>query len=195
VDPDGKTPWPVAAVFKTGTRQIISGMYRNNPPTKFHGGVDIIHSTGGRGMEGAPITATHGGTVTVSRTSETAGNWVQITNGDIRTSYMHMQEPSSLKSGDIVNENDFIGNIGTTGRSEGNHLHYQIEMYNTETQKWDKINPVIGNTEHVTTNMKVDLKDPQIYIDYRDGKSPRIPLKSIEVKSSSNSMDMKNPIE
>ena len=80
---------------------------------------------------------------------------------------MHMEKKSHLKVGDKINEADFIGTVGTTGRSYGNHLHYQIEEKDKETGKWEKINPVVGEPEHVNKD-KVELKDPQKMINARD---------------------------
>lgn len=47
-----------------------------------------------------------------------------------------MEDLSSFKVGDIVNEND----VGETGESEGVHLHYQREERN-ESNKWESFKP------------------------------------------------------
>ncbi len=82
VDPDGKIPWPITNFFNNAIRQVISGMYRNSSG-KFHGAVDIVHHTNAGNLSGGAVFATHNGVVTQSGTSKTAGNWIQITNGDI----------------------------------------------------------------------------------------------------------------
>ncbi|MDY0134562.1 MAG: peptidoglycan DD-metalloendopeptidase family protein [Atribacterota bacterium] len=160
VDPIGEIPWPILEYYNGADRKITSGMYRNSNG-KFHGGIDLVHMTNYGSISGGQIFATHDGIVTQSGTSTTAGNWIQITNGNIRTTYMHMEDAPSLKVGDYVHESDPIGNVGNTGRSTGPHLHYQIEIFNTETRVWNKINPVVGNIQKVNQNMEVELIDPQ----------------------------------
>jgi RHS repeat-associated protein len=170
IDPTGRTPWPIDKNFNGGTRKVVSGMYRNKNNV-FHGAVDIAHKTSnGRQLSGGDVIATHDGTVTQSGTSQTAGNWVQITNGDVRTSYMHLQNPSNLKKGQQVNEFDYIGNVGNTGNSEAPHLHYQMEMKNSETGAWEKINPIVGGQDKVNESMiNIDLIDPQMLLAPKDG--------------------------
>lgn len=182
IDPDGRRKWPILKEHNGATRTIVSGMYRNSTG-KMHGGVDIVHRplTGPPNLEGGTIYATHDGIVEISARSETAGNWIVIRNGNIRTKYMHMQDLSEFNVGDYVFENTPIGNIGNTGHSEGPHLHYQLEQLNTETSKWEKINPVEGDVPKVTPSMNVELKDPQSMIDLRDDISLRIYLKELKI--------------
>jgi len=189
IDPDGMAPWPVAQKNNGGSRVVTSGMYRNNSGA-FHGGVDIAYTGGADKTQGAPITTTHSGVVTQSGTSTSAGNWVQVTNGDIRTTYMHMEEAPTLKVGAVVKESDAIGNVGNTGSSKGAHLHYQIEILNPDTGIWEKINPVVGEPDKVNSTMEVELIDPQSYINYRDGLIPgsstemAVPLQPVEVTAT-----------
>ena len=189
VDPDGRYPWPISYKYNNGTRDVISGMYRNYDGA-YHGAVDIVHKTSSGNISGGTVYATHEGTVTQSGNSKTAGNWIQITNGDIRTTYMHLENEPTQKVGDNVTELTKIGTVGNTGRSEGPHLHYQIEMYNSETEEWEKVNPVVGQPDKVSSGDDVNLYDPQKYIDWRDGKTPGssstnpATLNEQEVKSS-----------
>lgn len=185
IDPDGKRKWPIQKENNGATRKIVSGMYRNNTG-KLHGGIDIVHrpQSGPPNIEGGTIYATHDGMVEVSGTSKTAGNWIVIRNGDIRTKYMHMQDVSQYKKGDFVLENTPIGTVGNTGHSEGPHVHYQIEQLNPETNKWEKVNPVEGDTPKVTPSMDVDLKDPQAMINKRDNISQKVVLKEVNIIES-----------
>ena len=41
-----------------------------------------------------------------------------------------MENIPKLKVGDKIKEGDMIGNVGNTGRSTGDHLHVQHEVYN-----------------------------------------------------------------
>ena len=64
------------------------------------------------------------------------GNHVRIVstiNGDqVEALYAHMQMNSSpLKVGDTVKVGDFLGLVGSTGTSTGNHLHFEIKLNGT----------------------------------------------------------------
>ena len=182
LDPDGNRVWPISKIYNNSERKIISGMYRNNSG-KFHGGVDIVHrpKVGPPNTSGGSIVATHNGKVVISSTSKTAGNWIVIENGNIRTKYMHMEDVSNYKVGDYVQEGTEVGKVGSTGRSEGPHLHYQIEQYNTETNEWEKINPVEGNIPKVNEKMDVNLIDPQKMIDNTNNVAQTINLNEIKI--------------
>ena len=182
IDPDGRRKWPILKEYNGANRTIVSGMYRNSTGT-IHGGVDIVHRpvSGPPNLEGGTIYATHDGIVEISGRSQTAGNWIVIRNGNIRTKYMHMQDVSHYNAGDYVLENTPIGIVGNTGRSEGPHVHYQLEQLNPETTKWERINPVEGDIPKVTPSMEVDLKDPQLMINARDGISHKINLNEVQI--------------
>ncbi|MBR7167597.1 MAG: peptidoglycan DD-metalloendopeptidase family protein [Bacteroidales bacterium] len=185
VDPDGNRVWPISKIYNNSERKIISGMYRNNSG-KFHGGVDIVHrpKVGPPNTSGGSIVATHNGKVVISGTSKTAGNWIVIENGNIRTKYMHMEDISNYKVGEYVLEGTEVGKVGSTGRSEGPHLHYQIEQYNTETNEWEKINPVEGNILKVNEKMDVNLIDPQKMIDNSNNVAQTINLNEVKIIES-----------
>jgi RHS repeat-associated protein len=188
IDPDGKRKWPILKNYNGATRKIVSGMYRNSTGN-LHGGVDIVHrpESGPPNLEGAAIFATHDGVVIISGKSQSAGNWIVIQNGNIRTKYMHMKDVSKYKKGDFVLENTPIGFVGNTGRSEGPHLHYQIEQLNGETKEWEKINPVEGDIPKVGPKMDVDLKDVQQMIKERDNIAIKIDLETVVVKETKKS--------
>ena len=168
VDPDGMIPWPVLAKFRGALRVTVSGFYRNSSGSK-HGAVDVAHLSNSGQIAGGTIQATHGGVVTVSEeNNNTAGNWVVITNGDLRTRYLHMEGTPLVEKGDKVKEGEAIGAIGSTGSSQAPHLHYEIQRKDKEGN-WIKINPVVGEPDKVNTGDDIDLKDPQKIIDQRDG--------------------------
>ena len=168
VDPTGMIPWPISRHYQNANRVIVSGFYRNSNSAK-HGGVDIAHLSKVKGqISGGEVKATHGGVVTISqKNNKTAGNWVVITNGTIRTRYLHMENTPLVEEGKTVKEGDVLGHVGSTGRSEAPHLHYEIqELIDGE---WVKLNPVEGGQNKVNINDDPDLIDPQKIINRRDG--------------------------
>jgi len=87
----------------------------------YHKGVDIANSS-------APdILAADSGTVVTSGWSTVGyGNHIIIDHGNgYRTLYAHMQI-LYVKAGQTVNRGDRIGKMGSTGRSTGTHLHFEV---------------------------------------------------------------------
>jgi len=99
--------------------------YRTSPFTgnrEFHRGLDIA------GRVGTPVIAPADGTVRFSGTNGGLGVTVTLRHGfGIETRYGHLQE-ASLSRGDKVTRGQQIGLLGSTGRSTGPHLHYQVEV-------------------------------------------------------------------
>ena len=78
---------------------------------------------------GTPIYAAAAGTVVIAGWSDSAGNWVVISHGNgLVTKYMHMYQSPAVSAGDKVVKGQYIGGVGTTGQSTGNHLHFQVEL-------------------------------------------------------------------
>jgi len=106
-------------------RQMASGFgYRSDPFTKirkFHAGMDFSARTG------TPIFATGDGLVTAADNKMSGyGNRVLINHGyGYQTLYGHMSK-FAVKSGQKVKRGDIIGYVGSTGRSEAPHLHYEV---------------------------------------------------------------------
>ena len=89
----------------------------------YHKGIDL-----GTGSENIPTYAVAAGTVIEAGWGGSAGNWIIIDHGEgIVTKYMHHSE-MYVKEGDRVEKGEQIGLSGTTGRSTGNHLHFQLEI-------------------------------------------------------------------
>ena len=86
-----------------------------------HNGVDLAANLG------TPVYATRSGTVTVADYEwDGAGNYVFINHGDGFSSvYMHM-DYYIVSVGEYVSAGEVIGYVGTTGLSEGPHLHFGI---------------------------------------------------------------------
>jgi len=98
--------------------------FRTHPVTgeheKMHQGVDIT------APKWTSIRAPANGRVDLVSNSETMGRYVSIDHGNgIVTRYGHMERPF-VKEGQMVKRFDVIGYIGNTGRTTGNHLHYEV---------------------------------------------------------------------
>lgn len=89
---------------------------------KFHKGIDL-----GTNGEILPVYAAESGTVVKAEYDNLAGNWVLIDHRNgLTTKYMHFSH-TFVKGGQEVTKGQQIGLTGTTGRSTGIHLHFQIE--------------------------------------------------------------------
>lgn len=79
---------------------------------------------------GTPIYAAAAGRVLIAGYSYSAGYWVVIDHGGgLVTKYMHMYQEPAVSAGERVAKGQYIGGVGTTGQSTGNHLHFQVEEY------------------------------------------------------------------
>lgn len=93
-----------------------------------HNGVDWAAPTG------TPIVASFAGTVEVSGWGGGYGNVIYIAHpGGLQTRYAHLDRYSELGSrvGNTVNAGDVVGFVGTTGRSTGPHLHFELRQNGT----------------------------------------------------------------
>lgn len=87
---------------------------------KMHKGVDFAAPTG------TPIYAAGDGTVEYAARFGSFGNYVRIRhNNQYKTAYAHMHRIAA-KKGARVKQGQVIGYVGTTGRSTGPHLHYEV---------------------------------------------------------------------
>jgi murein DD-endopeptidase MepM/ murein hydrolase activator NlpD len=95
----------------------------NSGKTQNHQGVDVA------APGGTPIYATMDGQARKYTNSPTAGNYVEVTDAQgNKTRYLHMSRHEGWIQGGVVRpvkKGDIIGYVGTTGRSTGNHLHYE----------------------------------------------------------------------
>ncbi len=99
--------------------------YRKSPfggRREFHKGVDIATK------EGSPVVATADGVVTFSDAKASYGETVVIDHGHgIVTSYAHLSK-TLVNRGDHVKRGDTVGLVGSTGRSTGPHVHYEVRL-------------------------------------------------------------------
>ena len=112
--------------------RLSSGFGRRKHPilgyTKMHKGVDFA------APRGTPIYAAGNGTVTYAARKGGYGNFISIRhNGTYTTAYAHMKGfRRGVRKGSRVNQGQVIGYVGTTGRSTGPHLHYEIRKNNRQ---------------------------------------------------------------
>jgi murein DD-endopeptidase MepM/ murein hydrolase activator NlpD len=100
--------------------------FRRNPfggrSYEFHAGLDID------GEKGDIIVAPGNGTVLKAGWSGGYGNLIEISHGSgLTTRYGHLSK-ISVKVGDIIERGQEIGHLGSTGRSTGPHLHYELRL-------------------------------------------------------------------
>jgi murein DD-endopeptidase MepM/ murein hydrolase activator NlpD len=111
--------WPVR-----GTLSSVFGV-RNSPFTEtpvFHHGMDIVAQVG------APVLASASGVVVKSGYEALYGNMVVVDHGaGYRSVYGHLSS-LSVEEGAYVNRGEELGKVGSTGRSTGPHLHYEVRL-------------------------------------------------------------------
>lgn len=116
---------PLAIPLQTAYRETSGFGYRSDPfnrRTAFHEGADLAAFTG------APILATAPGTVTYAGTKGGYGRVVEVDHGSgFKTVYGHMNS-ITVKQGQLVAIGSKLGTMGSTGRSTGPHLHYEIHF-------------------------------------------------------------------
>jgi murein DD-endopeptidase MepM/ murein hydrolase activator NlpD len=108
---------PVSGFFSDGygwRRDPIDGS------REFHKGVDIVAPTG------TPVRATADGLVTAAGRMAGYGSMIHLVHGyGMATRYGHLSKVV-VSPGQRVKRGDLIGYVGSTGRSTGPHLHYEV---------------------------------------------------------------------
>ena len=106
--------------------RLSSGFGKRKHPvlgySKMHRGLDFAAPTG------TPIMAAGSGIVESSGWNGSYGKYIRIRhNSTYKTAYAHMSKiKRGITPGQRVNQGEIIGYIGSTGRSTGPHLHYEI---------------------------------------------------------------------
>jgi murein DD-endopeptidase MepM/ murein hydrolase activator NlpD len=112
--------WPVTGTLRSGV-----GM-RNNPfggsSVEYHKGQDIAAPTG------TPVNVTADGVVVVAGWVKGYGNGIYVDHGNgITTRYGHLSR-IDVVVGQPLKRGDHLGLVGSTGRSTGPHLHYEVRI-------------------------------------------------------------------
>jgi murein DD-endopeptidase MepM/ murein hydrolase activator NlpD len=121
----------VRAISSTPTIAPVRGILtsgfgtRSDPMTHgpgLHQGVDIAAASG------QPVFAAADGLVMLAGVSSGYGEAIYLAHGfRISTRYGHLSE-IDVRPGQRVHRGDMIGRVGSTGRSTGSHLHYEVRL-------------------------------------------------------------------
>jgi murein DD-endopeptidase MepM/ murein hydrolase activator NlpD len=101
--------------------------------SKMHKGVDFAAPTG------TPIMAAGNGTIRMARWNGSFGKYVRIAHANgYETAYAHLSRIApGVREGARVRQGQVIGRVGTTGRSTGPHLHYEVMVRNRQINPMD----------------------------------------------------------
>ena len=104
--------------------------YRSDPFTgkrTWHDGVDFA------GREGSDVVSVAGGVVTFAGERYGYGNLVELDHGDgLVTRYAHAREVKT-RVGDVIQKGEVLALMGSTGRSTGPHVHFEV-LYNGKSK-------------------------------------------------------------
>jgi len=134
-DAEGKTAKRKLRATPINGARLSSSYGRRKHPIlgyrKMHAGVDFA------APRGTPIMAAGSGTVERANRYGSFGNYIRIRHTDgYKTAYAHLSKfARGIRAGKYVKQDQIIGYVGTTGRSTGPHLHYEVHL------NGKKINP------------------------------------------------------
>jgi murein DD-endopeptidase MepM/ murein hydrolase activator NlpD len=136
---------PVESFRLTSSYGTRSDPFRRG--RRMHNGLDMA------GPIGTPIYATADGIVGRAQWVGGYGKYVEINHGgEIQTRYGHMSR-ILVQSGARVRRGQVIGRMGSTGRSTGSHLHYEVRIGGRP------VNPVpfLSSSEYLATLAAADV--------------------------------------
>ncbi|MGC3996667.1 MAG: M23 family metallopeptidase [Anaeromyxobacter sp.] len=116
---EGDFDWPRQAPTsgRFGDTRVLNGK-----KASVHYGLDLT------GPRGSPIAAANDGVVAIARDAYLSGNTVILFHGGgMYTTYLHMDR-MAVKTGDRVKRGQLLGELGSTGRSTGPHLHWGAKV-------------------------------------------------------------------
>lgn len=125
-DTNGRSVKKLLLSTPTDGARISSGFGRRRHPilgyTKLHKGIDFAAPAG------TPVFAAGDGVIEVAKRFGSFGNYIRIRHrNSYKTVYAHLKAfAKGIRSGVRVRQRRVIGYIGSTGRSTGPHLHYEV---------------------------------------------------------------------
>jgi murein DD-endopeptidase MepM/ murein hydrolase activator NlpD len=100
----------------------VKRLHNGKPTGEFHAGVDQ------RSPAGRPVHAVAGGIVKIAQPFAVLGGTVAIDHGQgLETMYLHMSK-LLVEPGAHVKKGEVIGDVGATGRANGPHLHWVVDV-------------------------------------------------------------------
>ena len=129
--PAGGWQWPLPSANLKLTSAFGYRIHPVDHVPHSHTGIDVAASTG------TPIYAARGGQVIMSEygtgVNWSYGNFVVIDHGDGTTTlYAHMSS-RAVSEGELVQQGQTIGAVGTTGNVKGAHLHFEVRINGQRT--------------------------------------------------------------
>jgi len=115
-----RQPTPGALTASFGLRRIFNGV-----PRSPHAGLDI------RAPQGQAVRAPAPGRVVLTGDFFYSGNAVFIAHGEGVVSLLCHLSKISVKEGQVLQTGDLVGEVGSTGRASGPHLHWSLSLNNT----------------------------------------------------------------
>lgn len=118
--------WPLAGSISQGfgpTSLTLEGplVYEGKYYAHFHAGIDIA------GSLGTPVRAISAGQVVFAGTDSSGAVVVEIEHlPNVISIYGHLEDPPTVKAGDVVVTGQIVGKVGLTGNTTGPHLHFAI---------------------------------------------------------------------
>ncbi|HEX2910983.1 MAG TPA: M23 family metallopeptidase [Chloroflexia bacterium] len=122
----GKWQWPLQDDWVQTTnfaqRRILNGQLDT---LYYHGGLDLAPASG---VEGDPVYAAAPGKVVFVDQLEARGLSVVLDHGLGVTSYYFHLSGAKVLVGQQLKEGDLLGNVGSSGRATGPHLHWEVRV-------------------------------------------------------------------
>lgn len=148
----------IQPVSNKDLKRTASGYgYRSDPiyhVNRFHKGMDFACDTG------TPVYATGDGTVIFAKWQSGFGNLIEIDHGyGYVTRYAHLSK-IHVKKGQKIHRGMEIGAVGTTGKSTGPHLHYEVLLQDKN------VNPI----NYYFMDLDADQYDEMISLAENHGK-------------------------
>ena len=152
------------ALMKTpinGARLSSSFGFRKHPIlgyNKLHQGTDFA------APKGTPIMASGSGTIEMASWNGAYGKYVRIRhNSTYKTAYAHLSRfGKNIRRGVKVQQGQIIGYVGSTGRSTGPHLHYEVlvqnKRVNSQRLKLPSGKNLVGKEKQIFENTKEQIE-------------------------------------
>ena len=129
--------------------------YRNAPTrgaSRNHKGIDIP------GPVGTPIYATADGMIGRAQWVSGYGKYVEIEHGNaVQTRYGHLSA-MNVVPGQRIRKGDVLGYMGSTGRSTGSHLHYEVRIAGEAINPTSFLSPIAPNSNVLLAANTTDSK-------------------------------------